>query len=74
MTDAGYIQLVDFGISKQLDGAGSKTRSIRGTPEYMAPEMLKKQGYSLQIDWWALGTICFELLTGQAPFYDEDES
>ena len=38
----------------------------------MAPEMLNKKGYSFQVDWWALGTIMYEMLTGLAPFIDED--
>ena len=67
--------MIDFGISKQLDlkGGKEKTFSIRGTPDYMAPEMLKKTGYSYQIDWWALGTITYEMIVGTAPFFDEDE-
>ena len=47
LTDKGYINLIDFGISKQMDLVGrEKTFSVRGTPEYMAPEILKKTGYS----------------------------
>ena len=45
LRENGYIVLVDFGISKQLDKK-ERTYSIRGTPEYLAPEMLKKSGYS----------------------------
>lgn len=73
LNENGYITLVDFGISKRLEPKG-KTYSIRGTPEYMAPEILKKQGYSYQVDWWALGTICYEMLCGEAPFFEEDQS
>jgi serum/glucocorticoid-regulated kinase 2 len=39
----------------------------------MAPEMLNKKGYSYQVDWWALGTIMYEMLTGLAPFLAEDQ-
>ena len=38
----------------------------------MAPEMLNEKGYSYHVDWWALGTIMYEMLTGLAPFIDED--
>ena len=70
----GYITLVDFGISKKLDfKTREKTFSVRGTPEYMAPEILNKSGHSFPVDWWSLGTIIFEMLTGQAPFYEEDQ-
>ena len=67
MNENGYIQMVDFGISKRMELGSTKvakTFSVRGTPEYMAPEILKKKGYSYQVDWWALGTLIFEMLTG----------
>ena len=61
----GYITLVDFGISKKLDiKTKERTFSVRGTPEYMAPEILNKSGHSFTVDWWSLGTIIFEMLTG----------
>lgn len=59
----GYISLVDFGISKKLN-VRERTFSIRGTPEYMAPEILNKGGYSFQVDWWALGTLTYEMVFG----------
>ncbi|CDW72093.1 protein kinase domain protein [Stylonychia lemnae] len=70
-----YISLVDFGISKQLDfSTRERTYSVRGTPEYMAPDMLTQDGYSFPVDWWALGTITFEMLVGTPPFYEESQS
>lgn len=69
MNDDGYITLVDFGISKHMEpGVREKTFSIRGTPEYMAPEVLTKKGHSFPVDWWALGTIVYETLVGEPPF------
>jgi serine/threonine protein kinase len=66
----GYISLVDFGISKQLDSySREKTYSVRGTPEYMAPEILSKTGHSFPVDWWALGTVTYEMLVGEPPFF-----
>ena len=73
MRENGYIVLLDFGISKQIDKR-ERTYSVKGTPEYMSPEMLKKSGYSFPVDWWALGTIVFELLFGIVPFYHDDEN
>lgn len=71
--ERGYIKLIDFGISKQINIAKKeRTYSLKGTEQYMAPEMLNKKGYSFQVDWWALGTIMYEMLTGLAPFIDED--
>ena len=78
LNEDGYICLVDFGISKQLsDGEksrmsqpltktarGARTYSVRGTPEYMAPEILSKEGHSYPVDWWALGTLVYEMLVG----------
>jgi serum/glucocorticoid-regulated kinase 2 len=70
----GYIRLIDFGISKQLDfQARQHSYSVRGTPEYMAPETIDKSGHSFPVDWWALGIVAYEMLVGQPPFYQEDQ-
>lgn len=69
----GYISLIDFGVSKKLDEGREKTYSVRGTPEYLAPEILGSKGHSYPVDWWALGTVAYEMLTGTPPFYKEDQ-
>jgi len=70
----GNIVMTDFGLSKQgLQAADSRTATFCGTPEYLAPEIIKGEEYTKAIDWWSVGTIIFEMLTGLPPFYTEDE-
>ncbi|KAF2896719.1 hypothetical protein ILUMI_09457, partial [Ignelater luminosus] len=59
----GYVKLVDFGFSKRL-GYSSKTWTFCGTPEYVAPETILNKGHDRAVDYWALGILMYELLTG----------
>lgn len=69
--EVGYLRLVDFGFAKPI-GDDGKTYTLCGTPEYLAPEVIKCRGYGLAIDWWALGVLSFEMHVGYPPFYDEN--
>jgi len=68
----GYIKITDFGLSKENIKDGQSAHSFCGTPEYLAPEILKRQGHGKAVDWWSLGAIIFEMLTGLPPFYTKD--
>lgn len=67
----GYAKLVDFGFSKKL-GEGTKTWTFCGTPEYVAPEIILNKGHDRAVDYWALGVLIHELLTGAPPFAAAD--
>jgi serum/glucocorticoid-regulated kinase 2 len=69
---SGHIALCDFGLCKLNMKDGSKTNTFCGTPEYLAPELLLGDGYTKAVDWWTLGILLFEMLTGLPPFYDEN--
>ena len=66
----GYLKLTDFGLSKQAE----KSNTFCGTPEYVSPEMLAGTGHDKTVDWWALGILIYELLSGIPPFYDKDHT
>jgi len=69
----GHIKITDFGLSKEgLNTAYSTTKTFCGTPEYLAPEVVEGKPYTKSVDWWSVGTLLFEMLTGLPPFYDED--
>jgi len=60
----GYSKLVDFGCCKQA----VSTSTLIGTPEYIAPEVIKGRGYTCSVDWWSLGVMAYEFIVGPQPF------
>ena len=68
MNSEGHIKISDFGLSKKLENQKDKAYTLCGTLQYLAPEILKNKGYDKSVDWWSLGCIYYEMLTGNLPF------
>ncbi|CAM9566566.1 unnamed protein product, partial [Phaeothamnion confervicola] len=69
----GHVRLTDFGLSKEgITNTTSGAHSFCGTPEYLAPEILNRQGHGRAVDWWSLGALLYEMLTGLPPFYCQE--
>lgn len=71
LSDRGHIVLTDFGSAKMLE-LSEKTTTIAGTPQYIAPEVLRGEPYSFSADWWSCGILLYEMLVGKTPFYSSD--
>lgn len=66
LDEEGHAVIIDFGLSKWLNRT-QRTNTFCGTPEYMAPEILKRQPYGQEVDWWSLGVLMCFLLTNRYP-------
>lgn len=64
----GHLLLTDFGLSKVAVDGEHRCKSMTGTVEYMAPEVIQMQSYGTAVDWWSFGILGFDLLTGSSPF------
>ena len=65
----GNIKIADFGFCKH---ASQNSFTLCGTPEYLAPEIIKSEGHGKAVDWWAFGILIYEMLVGYPPFYDHN--
>jgi len=68
LQEDGHLILTDFGCSREALGDDRAT-SLVGTDAYMAPEILKGEGYDRRVDWWAIGVLAFHMMTGTLPFF-----
>lgn len=71
----GHVKLGDFGLAKAgIQHACEGATSMCGTPEYMAPEVLAQQGHGFCVDYWGLGMLVYEMMTGLPPWYTTDRT
>jgi len=68
----GHLKLTDFGLAKQLDSRDEAVNSFCGSPIYIAPETLRKEKYNRKVDFYALGILLYEMVTGVPPFLNKD--
>uniref|UniRef100_A0A8C6PWW4 Serum/glucocorticoid regulated kinase 2a n=1 Tax=Nothobranchius furzeri TaxID=105023 RepID=A0A8C6PWW4_NOTFU len=68
----GHVVLTDFGLCKEGVEPEGTTSTFCGTPEYLAPEILRKEPYDRTVDWWCLGAVLYEMIYSLPPFYSRD--
>ncbi|XP_061575097.1 ribosomal protein S6 kinase beta-1 isoform X2 [Cololabis saira] len=72
LNSQGHVKLTDFGLCKESIHDGTVTHTFCGTIEYMAPEILMRSGHNRAVDWWSLGALMYDMLTGAPPFTGEN--
>lgn len=69
LTDKMQVKVGDFGLAAQLTFDGERKKTICGTPNYIAPEILESHGgHSYEVDYWSIGVILYTMLVGRPPF------
>lgn len=68
LDDALEVKIGDFGLAAKIEFVGERKRTLCGTPNYIAPEVLNKKGHSFEVDIWSIGCIMYTLLMGKPPF------
>jgi len=67
------IKVADFGLSKEFDLGLAALETMCGTPDYVAPEVLRGTGYTNAVDIWSIGVVTYVMLCGSPPFYGADD-
>lgn len=68
LNDDMEVKIGDFGLAAKLEFDGERKKTLCGTPNYIAPEILTKRGHSYEVDVWSIGCIMYTLLVGKPPF------
>lgn len=68
LNDKLNVKIGDFGLATRIEFEGERKKTLCGTPNYIAPEILNKKGHSFEVDIWSIGCVMFTLLVGQPPF------
>ena len=73
LTDKMQLKVGDFGLAAQVFYQGEKKRTVCGTPNYLAPEVLEAGGgHSYEVDHWSIGVILYTMLNGRPPFESQE--
>jgi len=74
LDEDGHVKLADFGLAKEnVSESTVGCNSLCGTPEYLAPEVLGRLGHGQSVDWWGLGMLVYEMMTGLPPWYTQNK-
>lgn len=68
LNDLLHVKIGDFGLATRIEYEGERKKTLCGTPNYIAPEILTKKGHSFEVDIWSIGCVMYTLLVGQPPF------